>query len=84
MTSRKGLKRSTGTLFPRTVHSAINKKKAVTQAPLSEKLSELDKAYHSRHVGNLSLVGEAPMSQPPMYMCVHTYKISIRTVSFTS
>jgi len=56
-------------------------KNALSQAPLSERISELDKAYHYRHVGNISLVGEAPTSQPLMYMHVRTYKISIRTVS---
>jgi hypothetical protein len=73
MTSRKGLKRSTGTLFPRTVHSVISKKKPYHKHHY-QRISDLDKAYHCRHVGNLSLVGEAPMSQPLMYICVHRTK----------
>ena len=78
--AEKDFESTTDTLFQELSTQSL-RKKTVTQAPLSGRISELDKAYHCHHVGNLSLIGEAPMSQPMIYICVHTYKISIRTVS---
>jgi hypothetical protein len=53
------------------------KKLAISQAPMSESISELDMAYHFLTWQSNPLVGEAPTSQPLMYTCVHTCQISI-------
>jgi hypothetical protein len=59
MTSRKGLQ-------PIPFFQELSRQSLinipVSQTPLSERILELDKAYHCRHVGNLSLIGEVPKS----------------------
>jgi hypothetical protein len=76
----KSTSRANNTLFPRTVRSVIYKKKPYHKHIVRQNIG-IRYAYHCRHVGNLSLVGEAPTSHPLMHMCVHTYNICIRTVS---